>query len=61
MMSKKAKDELRQIIKTDYGRDITDDQTEELGVSLLRLTRVSLAALARDYDKQEKDKETKTN
>ena len=54
MLSKKAKDELKQIIKKDYGSDLTDDQAEELGVSLLRLTRVGLSSLARDIDEKEK-------
>lgn len=61
MLDKKAKDELKQIIKTDYGRDITDEQAEELGISLLRLTRVGLAALARSYDEKEKAKEKKAD
>lgn len=59
MLSRKAKDELKKIMKKDYGSDLTDDQTEELGVSLLRLTRVGLSALARDTD--EKAKEKKAN
>lgn len=61
MLNKKAKDDLKRILKKDYGRDITDEQAEELGVSLLRLTRVGLSALARDYDKKEKAKEKKAN
>ena len=56
MLSKKAKDDFKKIIKKDYGADLTDDQAEELGVSLLRLTRVGLSALARAHDKKEKDK-----
>ena len=52
MLSKSAKDDLRQIISKDYGQNITDDQAEELGVTLLRLTRVGLSVLARDLDKK---------
>jgi hypothetical protein len=52
MLSKKAKDDFKKIIKKDYGKDLIDDQAEELGVSLLRLTRVGLSALARDLDKK---------
>ena len=61
MLSKKAKDDLKKILKKDYGNDLADDQAEELGVSLLRLTRVSLSAIARDLDEKEKAKEKKAN
>lgn len=61
MLSKKAKDDFKKIIKKDYGADLTDDQAEELGVSLLRLIRVGLSALARDIDEKEKAKEKKAN
>ncbi|HUD02498.1 MAG TPA: hypothetical protein VMR46_00555 [Candidatus Paceibacterota bacterium] len=47
MLHKKALHELKEIMARDYGVRISDDQAEELGVSLLRLTRIGLAALAR--------------
>ena len=61
VLSKEAKDDFKKIIKKDYGADLTDDQAEELGVSLLRLTRVGLSAIARDLDAKEKAKEKKAN
>ncbi len=54
MLTKKAKDELRAIITKDYGVQISDEDAEELGVSLLRLTRVALQVRAREYEKEKK-------
>ena len=51
-MTPKAKNELREIIRRDYGSSITDEQADELGFSLLRLTRIALAALARASDQE---------
>jgi hypothetical protein len=56
MLPKKATDELKAILKSDYGQDISTEQAEELGTSLLRLTKVSLGVLARQYDKEKKEK-----
>ena len=56
MLNKKATDELKQILKSDYGQNISTEQAEELGASLLRLTRVGLSALARKHEKEEKKK-----
>jgi hypothetical protein len=51
MLTRKALDELKRILKTDYGReDLSDEEAEELGVSLLRLTRTSLEALGREKE-----------
>jgi hypothetical protein len=40
-------DALREIVRRDYGVALTDEQAMDLGLSLLRLTRVALAASAR--------------
>lgn len=47
MLPAKALQELKRIIARDYGVAISDDQAQELGITLLRLTRVGLSALAR--------------
>ena len=39
--------ELQTIIKTDYGTTLSEAEANELGVSLLKLTRVALEATAR--------------
>lgn len=52
MLPSKASQQLKEIIARDYGVAISDDQAQELGVSLLRLTRVGLAALARANDQK---------
>lgn len=54
MISKQAIKEFKQIIKKDYGKDLSEDQVEELGTSLLRLTRVGLSALARQSEKEKR-------
>lgn len=38
---------LQAILKKDYGQTVTNEQAQELGVSLLRITRVAVAVLAR--------------
>ena len=56
ILPKKATDELKAILKSDYGQDISTEQAERLGTSLLRLTKVSLGVLVRQYDKEKKEK-----
>lgn len=55
----KALKEFKAIIKKDYGKDISDADAQELGISLLRLTRVALSATVRSIN--EKTKKEKTN
>ncbi|MEN9613895.1 MAG: hypothetical protein RLZZ347_202 [Candidatus Parcubacteria bacterium] len=47
MLSQKATKELKEIVLNENGVSISDDQAVELGMSLLRLTRVGLSVLAR--------------
>jgi len=49
----KTTKELQDIIRKDYGQKISKEQASELGISLLKLTRLALTALARK-DKKEK-------
>ena len=51
MLTKKSRDELRAIMKKDYGEEIADEQAEELGSNMLRLTKLSLTAQARKIEK----------
>ena len=44
-------EDLKQILNRDYNILISDDQVKELGVSLLRLTRIAVTALARADEK----------
>jgi len=48
----KTTKELQSIIKKDYGQKISKEQASELGISLLKLTRLALTALAREEDKK---------
>jgi hypothetical protein len=45
--SNKAFLKLKEIIHRDYGVSISDEQAQELGNSLLRITRIAVAVLAR--------------
>lgn len=54
MLTQEAKKQLITIMERDYKVTLTDEQAEELGVALLRLTRVALTALARDEDQKSK-------
>jgi hypothetical protein len=47
----KAIEELKNIISRDYSREISEDQARKLGLSLLRLTRIGVAVLARADEK----------
>lgn len=50
-ISKKATEKLRQIMIHDYSVEISDDQAQEFGMSLLRLTRIAITAFARAEEK----------
>ena len=41
-LSKEASDELHVILKKDYGVSVSEEEVQKLGVSLLRLTKISL-------------------
>jgi len=45
-------EELKKIVKKDYGVLLSDGEVNELGSSLLHLTRLSLVALARVDEKK---------
>ena len=51
-LKKQTIKELKKIIKNDYGVLLNDDQAQELGISLLKLTRLALTALARADEKE---------
>ncbi|MFA5098747.1 MAG: hypothetical protein WC461_00810 [Candidatus Paceibacterota bacterium] len=44
--------ELKTIVEKDYGVLLSDDEAKELGVSILKLTRLGLTALARADEKK---------
>jgi hypothetical protein len=47
MLNAKALAELKEIFKRDYGVEISDEQADELGASLLRLTRSAVSTSVR--------------
>jgi hypothetical protein len=53
-LSNKALKEFKAIIEKDYGKDISDDEAQELAETLLRLTRVGLSVTARKLSKKMK-------
>jgi hypothetical protein len=50
-MDGKKLEELKQILTKDYNLSVPDDQVKKLGISLLRLTRIAVTALARADEK----------
>ena len=44
--------ELQDIIRKNYGKKISKEQASEFGISLLKLTRLALGALARKKNKE---------
>lgn len=53
-LKQKTTKELQEIIKRDYCQEINESEAQELGTSLLRLTRIALTAQARSIEKSEK-------
>jgi hypothetical protein len=51
VLSDKARTDLQQIMRRDYGVSVSNDQANELGVSLLRLARLARTALARGEER----------
>lgn len=49
-LSSKSIRELKGILEKDYGQHLSDEDAQELGVSLLRISRVALGVLARKKD-----------
>ena len=47
----KAIEKLKEIMKRDYGVSLSDSEANELGGSLLRLTKIAGVALARAEEK----------
>ncbi len=50
ILSPKSIRELKGILVKDYGRSVSDEEAQELGVGLLRISRVALGVLARKKD-----------
>ena len=55
-LSDRSIKELQEIIKRDYGQTLSEEEANELGTSLLRLTRLALTAQARALEKAKKQK-----
>lgn len=55
-LKKKIIQDLQKIIKRDYGQSLSEKEANELGISLLRLTRLGLIAQARAIEKAKKQK-----
>ena len=48
----KATQELKEIMLRDYGATLTDEEAQELGLSLLRVSKLASIALARADEKE---------
>ncbi len=55
-LKKKTIQDLQRIIKRDYGQNLSKEEANEFGISILRLTRLGLTAQARAIGKAEKQK-----
>jgi hypothetical protein len=55
-LPRKALKKLQRILEKDYGQRVNDEDANEIGVSLLRLTKVSLAVMARKLNGKEYEK-----
>lgn len=55
-LNKKTIQEFQKIIERDYGQTLSEEEANELGTSLLRLTRLALTSQARALEKAEKQK-----
>lgn len=50
-LNKKQIDTLKEIMLQDYGVNLTDEETHDLGMSLLRVSKLASVALARADEK----------
>lgn len=55
-LKKKTIEDFQKIIKRDYGQILNEEEANEFGTSLLRLTRLALTAQARALEKAKKQK-----
>lgn len=55
-LKKRTIQDLQIIIKRDYGQTLSEEEANELGISLLRLTRLALTAQTKALEKAEKQK-----
>jgi hypothetical protein len=55
-LKKRTIQDLQRIIKRDYGQSLSEEEVNEFGISILRLTRLALTAQARALEKAEKQK-----
>jgi hypothetical protein len=55
-LKKKTIEDFQKIIKRDYGQILSEEEVNELGTSLLRLTKLALTAQARAIKKADKQK-----
>lgn len=55
-LKKRTIQDIQRIIKRDYGQTLSEEEANEFGISLLRLTRLGLTAQARAIEKAEKQK-----
>jgi hypothetical protein len=55
-LKRKTIDELKEIIEKDYKVSISDNEARELGISLLRLSKLATIGLARLQEKCEANK-----
>ena len=55
-LKKRTIQDLQKIIKRDYGQTLSEEEANELGTSLLRLTKLALTAQVRALEKAEKQK-----
>jgi hypothetical protein len=51
-LKKRTIEELKEIVKRDYGILLSDEEANEFGSSLLRITRLAVTALARADEKK---------
>jgi len=55
-LKKRTIQDLQKIIKRDYGQSLSEEEANEFGISILRLTRLGLTAQARAIEKAEQKK-----
>jgi hypothetical protein len=60
-LRQKTTDELKRIIEKDYHVSITDAHAKVLGLSLLRLARLAMIALARAEEKKQNENSKLSN
>ena len=60
-LKQKSLEELQRIVHQDYGVDLTQDEADQFGFSMLKITRLAIGAFNRAEERSSNDMQLITN